>query len=177
MIMALQRERGRGEKSEKVHTDRTLFSLFSYCTQTAGISQLISKSIGRGLHDAAVCKVNPRGHKKLLHLRSFPMSIKLHTLWRARVNYAVISFTLWSAGESFFFFSSSLTCYLQHWQRRVSPLNEWQIRHNTHQRWHMTPFPFQLGHPEIKREKNQSKNKRPQNLSGLRAHFVSHHPE
>lgn len=116
-----------------------------YFSQTAYVSGLVIGT--RRLHDAAVCKTNPRGHKKLLCLRRIPMSASMHCVIES---YSKLHF---SCGRQVF--STSLTCYLQHWPRRVSPLNEWQLRHNTHQRWHMKVFPFQLGHPEIKRDKSK----------------------
>lgn len=91
-------------------------------------------------NEAAVHKVNPRGLKKLTS------HIKLHSLFAGE---GTQNWCCGSAVKSFCCF----TCCLRHWPRRVSPLNEWQLRHNIHQRWHMMLFPFQLGYPEIQKRK------------------------
>lgn len=53
----------------------------------------MSRSVGRGgLHDSAVCKMNPGGHKKLLCGKRFPMNIKLHVLYSGELE--IITFAI-----------------------------------------------------------------------------------
>lgn len=61
-----------------------MFSVFFIFKQKVNMSRVV---VGwRRLHDAAVCKVNPRGHKKLLYLRRFLISVMLHTVYSGELD-------------------------------------------------------------------------------------------
>lgn len=147
MIMALQRHRERGSRSTQ--TEAHVF-----LTQ-----QLIWVGWSWVRDDERVRenKVNPRGYQQL---DDFPRVQSSTLQWEAGVN----SIIPWAAERVSSLF---LTCYLQHWLHRVSPSNGWQLRHNTHQRWHMMFFLFQWGHPEIKPKKTETE----------RVHFNTPRPE